>query len=151
MNVKDFITDFFTTTDSAITIPDHEYETWYYPFSLPNYKLYVYSNSTKYTDYQSKMNTYILKEKDNHYFIYILCAGLEKEDIELSYKRIENVKYLIVSFKKENEFNKEKDIVIPLPDKIDQKTLKASLKNGILTITIDRQSDSYEKINITIE
>lgn len=148
MKVNDFITDFFTTTDDSTTIiiPNYDY-TGNFPFSVWTWKPYIFNDSTT----SKVISTYVLKEKDNHYFIDVLCAGMDKDDIELSYKRIENVKYLVIIFKKENEFNKEKDIIIPLPEKVDPKTLKASLKNGILSITIDRQSDSYEKINIEIE
>ena len=92
-----------------------------------------------------KMNAF---ENEKQYIFKFELAGIEKKDIKVS---ISNQNILSISGKKKSlSKNEQKNMIrqehfygsfnrnISLPDDIDRENIKVSYKNGILTITINK-------------
>lgn len=98
---------------------------YYYTYSTNNYSSFV--------------------EKDGIYSLSLGVPGFAKEDIEIS---SEYSGELIIkgSSKQFGEF----EVVKYLPEDIDNETIKASVKNGVLEITVQKsKTQKGRKIQIT--
>lgn len=111
---------------------------------------------TDYGDFLPKVN---ISESDHEYQIYFEVPGVEKEDLEVTL----NQGTLIVKGEKKEEIeqaNKQFHRMeshygtyyreIKLPANVDEKTLKANFKNGILIVTITKAELPHNKRNIPI-
>ena len=113
------------------------------------------------TDFTSSTPSVNIIEKDDHYQLLVAAPGLNKEDFNLTIDK----DHLIVSASnnsQENEDNKETGIIrrefsytsfkrsFYLPDTIDQSSIKASYKDGILNINLSKK-DEAKAISKVIE
>ncbi len=102
-----------------------------------------------------------ISSDDNEYTITVEAAGLEEKDLEIN---LSESRLIIKGNKQEESENKDKNFyrierkygsfqrVLALPDDADADNIKASMKNGLLTICIPRKEkpDSETK-TISIE
>lgn len=80
-----------------------------------------------------------VREMKNNYIITLELPGVEKKDIDVSVKN----EKLVISTKAPNKFRKELFL-----EEIDDKKIKANLKNGILEISVPKKKNSGKKIQI---
>lgn len=88
--------------------------------------------------------SYILKEKDNNIIFQCLASSIEKEMLEISFKN----KMLLVETKdnpKDLPFFRSLNYSLKLKKEINSDSSFASLKNGVLTVTMPLKEDQKEK------
>ena len=111
---------------------------------------------TDYGDFLPKVN---ISETDKEYQIHFEIPGVDKKDLEVTL----NQDSLVVKGEKKEELNIEKKHFhrieshygtyyreIKLPANIDEKSLKANFKNGILLVTISKAEAPTGKRSIPI-
>ena len=108
-----------------------------------NDTFYHYNNSVNNVDYYSS-------DDEKNYYIELAVPGLEKKDINLSI----NNNTLLLHYESKNEkdhsfWQKSFRRNIKLPKNINLNSIEAKLKNGILSIKI--QKDQQESKNQIIE
>ena len=108
-----------------------------------NDTFYHYNNSVNNVDYYSS-------DDEKNYYIELSVPGLEKKDINLSI----NNNTLLLNYESKNEkdhsfWQKSFRRNIKLPKNINLNSIEAKLKNGILSIKI--QKDQQESKNQIIE
>lgn len=87
---------------------------------------------------------YVLKEKDSNVIFQCLAPSVEEEMLEISFKN----KMLSVETKnsqKDLPFFQELNYSLNLKKEIDTDSSFASLKNGVLTVTMPLKEDQIEK------
>lgn len=94
-----------------------------------------------------------LKNEKDYYEITCLVAGLDKEDISISYKMEKDTRILEIEFLKDSAFSKKGKKEYEIPELADMKNISSVLKNGILTITIpkDKEKIAEGKVEIKIQ
>lgn len=88
--------------------------------------------------------SYVLREKDDNVIFQCLAPSVEEEMLEISFKN----KMLLVETKespKDLPFFKALNYSLNLKKEIDTDTSYASLKNGVLTVTMPFKEDQKEK------
>lgn len=111
---------------------------------------------TDYGDFLPKVN---IMETDKEYQIHFEVPGVEKKDLEVTL----NQNILIVKGEKKSEVSKDESHFhcmeshygtyyreIKLPSNIDEKSLKANFKNGILVVSINKTEGPKSKRTIPI-
>lgn len=94
---------------------------------------------------------YYFTEEEDKYILFIPIIGLEKDDIDVSCKRIDYKKNIIIETKKENKFTSKDKYIFRLNDDADIENVSAVYKNGLLTISINKKIDEKKTVNISIE
>lgn len=90
------------------------------------------------------------KNEKDHYEVTCIMAGLEKEDISITYKMENDTRILSIETLKESVSTKKGVREYEIPELADIKNITSTLKNGILTITIpkDKEKISEGKVEI---
>jgi len=100
-----------------------------------------------------------IRENENEYIVEAELPGISKEEIELDYCE----EYLVISIKREEESNEEKDNYVHrerrktslarkvfLKD-VDVEGIDAKLENGILTVVVPKTAPRENKVSISIK
>lgn len=105
---------------------------------------------TTYTSCKSYDSSINIIEDEDNYYVKTLSAGLDKEDIDITYKVEDSVKYMYIEFKKESDFIMKGKKFIRIGEKADTSKITAKINNGILTITVPKdKSKTFDgKVNI---
>ena len=95
---------------------------------------------------------YYLSEDDKKYFIEFALPGIDKKEINLNI----NGSYLYLSYEAKVDSvdsfgSKSFSRRIKLPNNINRDTIKASLKNGVLTIDLEKDVSEIESKKIEIK
>lgn len=100
-----------------------------------------YSSTQSKVTYKTKNDVDTIKELDNSYIIRVIIPGFEREEISLSIKG----KFLTIEGKNtDNSITKEYYI----PENGDKEKIEATLKNGILTVTMPKKVETKFRIDI---
>ncbi len=95
-----------------------------------------------------------ITEQDKEYKIEVAAPGLQKEDFEIN---VENDVLIVSSKKEEEKEEKEKNYMrrefsyqtfsrsFALPNMADSDKIKASHKDGVLTINIPKKEEAWKK------
>lgn len=90
-------------------------------------------------------------EKEDHYEISILAAGLDKDDINITYKIEDSNRLVCIEFKSESDFVFKGTKKYYISSKIDGKNITSKLSKGILTIILPKDKSNVFEGNVKIE
>jgi len=95
-------------------------------------------------EYQAAFKGYASTEDEDGFTFEMAVPGLAKED--LSVKIVKG--RLNIKSETENKWTKKFDKIFILPEDSDSKKVKASVKNGVLTVKIPLKKDSENIIEV---
>lgn len=94
---------------------------------------------------ESVKEKYGVEEKDDKLVYEILIPGFSKEEISLE---VENRKLKVTGKKEKESFIKNQTQVFLVPESYDVSKMEASLKDGVLSIFIEKKENYTTKIEI---
>ena len=102
----------------------------------------------------SLLNNYYnnnLTQKDGIYSVEFKVPGYEKDEIQISLSNATNSKNKVLTVKAENKEYGKTSEQIALTSNVEEKTIKASLKNGILKVSFCLEKEKSKLIEIKVD
>ena len=89
--------------------------------------------------------SYDVTENDEQFILSIGVPGLTRSDVDIT---VQNSKRMIIKSIKSNRFSPEFSYVFTIPCEVDKEKTYANVKNGILTVYIQKKEGSEYKISL---
>ncbi len=128
------------------------YHTWNNIFSVFDEIENIFETIPTYTWRYNTVAMPQAKEMENEYKITMLVAGLTKEDIDIEYKKCSNTSIPCISIevKEGNDYVAKGSRTFALGRDADVTSTKATIENGVLTITVKKDESKIEVGKVTI-
>lgn len=98
-----------------------------------------------------KRGTYKYKDNDDSQEITLVVPGVKKEDIEVSFKKENNTSLVFIEIKEDSLFYPKGKKTFSVANYLDLEKMSAKLKDGILTITIPKDTSKVSNGKVNIE
>ena len=112
---------------------------------------YLFNNMLNNTFSSSNIHSdSFISSDDNNYYIEIAIPGVDKKDINLSIER-DFLKLACETGNEDNVWNKSFCQNFQLPEDVNENSITAELKNGILSIKLEKDKKSIKIKTIDIK